>query len=32
MQNSMPRVLARARRTIGNNNSDAIAELVEELF
>lgn len=32
MQNSMPRVLARARRVIGNNNSDTIAELVEELF
>jgi Cof subfamily protein (haloacid dehalogenase superfamily) len=32
MQNSMPRVLARAHRVIGNNNSDAIAELVEELF
>ena len=32
MQNSMPRVLACADRVIGNNNSDAIAELVEELF
>jgi len=32
MRNSMPRVLARAQRVIGDNNSDAIAELVEELF
>jgi Cof subfamily protein (haloacid dehalogenase superfamily) len=32
MQNSMPRVLACAGRVIGNNNSDTIAELVEELF
>jgi hypothetical protein len=32
MQNSMPRVLARAGRVIGDNNSDAIAELVDELF
>jgi Cof subfamily protein (haloacid dehalogenase superfamily) len=32
MENSMPRVLACARRVIGNNNSDTIAELVEELF
>ena len=32
MENSMPRVLALAGRVIGNNNSDTIAELVEELF
>ncbi len=32
MENSMPRVLAIAARVIGSNNSDAIAELVEELF
>lgn len=32
MQNSTPRVLATARRVIGHNNSDTIAELVEELF
>lgn len=32
MHNSMPRVLALARRVIGNNNTDTIAELVEELF
>jgi Cof subfamily protein (haloacid dehalogenase superfamily) len=32
MQNGMPRVLAVAARVIGHNNSDAIAELVEELF
>jgi len=32
MQNAMPRVLARARRVIGNNNSDTLAELVAELF
>ena len=32
MQNSMPRVLATARRVIGPNNSDTIAELVAELF
>jgi len=32
MENSMPRVLAAARRVIGNNNSDTIAELVDELF
>ena len=32
MSNSMPRVLAVARRVIGDNNSDTIAELVEELF
>ena len=32
MENSMPRVLACAGRVIGNNNSDAIAELVAELF
>ncbi len=32
MQNSMPRVLAMARRVIGHNNSDTIAELVDELF
>ncbi|NOT30135.1 MAG: HAD family phosphatase [Planctomycetes bacterium] len=32
MQNSMPRVLAIARRVIGPNNSDTIAELVDELF
>jgi len=32
MQNSMPRVLAAARKVIGPNNSDTIAELVAELF
>lgn len=32
MQNAMPRVLATARRVIGHNNSDTIAELVQELF
>lgn len=32
MQNSMPRVLAIARRVIGSNNSATIAELVDELF
>lgn len=32
MRNSMPRVLACAGRVIGDNNSDTIAELVEELF
>ena len=32
MQNAMPRVLAAAQRVIGDNNSDTIAELVEELF
>ena len=32
MQNAMPHVLARAQRVIGPNNSDAIAELAEELF
>jgi Cof subfamily protein (haloacid dehalogenase superfamily) len=32
MQNSMPRVLAAARRVVGHNNSDTLAELVEELF
>lgn len=32
MQNSMPRVLATAKRVIGHNNSDTIAELVQELF
>jgi hypothetical protein len=32
MRNSMPRVLGAAQRVIGHNNSDTIAELVEELF
>jgi Cof subfamily protein (haloacid dehalogenase superfamily) len=32
MANSMPETLAAADRTIGDNNSDAIAELVGELF
>jgi Cof subfamily protein (haloacid dehalogenase superfamily) len=32
MRNSMPRVLAAAGRVIGDNNSDTIAELVDELF
>jgi len=32
MKNSMPRVLAVADRVIGDNNSAAIAELVDELF
>jgi len=32
MENAMPRVLATARRVIGNNNTDTIAELVDELF
>ncbi|HEX6884593.1 MAG TPA: Cof-type HAD-IIB family hydrolase [Planctomycetota bacterium] len=32
MQNAMPGVLAAARRVIGNNNTDTIAELAEELF
>jgi Cof subfamily protein (haloacid dehalogenase superfamily) len=32
MENAMPRVLACAQRVIGNNNTDAIAELVDELF
>jgi len=32
MENSMPRVLACADRVIGSNNSDTLAELVDELF
>ena len=32
MENSMPRVLALAGRVIGSNNSDTLADLVEELF
>jgi Cof subfamily protein (haloacid dehalogenase superfamily) len=32
MQNSMPRVLAAVQRVIGDNNSDTLADLVEELF
>lgn len=32
MENSMPRVLAAAARVIGSNNSEAIADLVEDLF
>jgi hypothetical protein len=32
MQNSMPRVLAVAGRVIGSNNSDAIADLAQEVF
>jgi hypothetical protein len=32
VENAMPRVLARARRVIGSNNTDAIADLVDELF
>lgn len=32
MGNAMPRVLAAAGRVIGDNNSDTIAELVDELF
>jgi Cof subfamily protein (haloacid dehalogenase superfamily) len=32
MEASMPEVLERADRVIGSNDSDAIAELVEELF
>ena len=32
MENSMPEARAKATRVIGNNNSDTIGELVEELF
>jgi len=32
MGNAMPRVLATAARVIGDNNGDAIAELIDELF
>jgi hypothetical protein len=32
MANAMPRVLASADRVIGHNNTDTIADLVEELF
>jgi hypothetical protein len=32
MQNAMPGVLSAARRVIGNNNTDTLADLVEELF
>jgi hydroxymethylpyrimidine pyrophosphatase-like HAD family hydrolase len=32
MQVSMPRVLALAHRVIGSNNSDTLADLIEELF
>lgn len=32
MGNAMPRVLASAKRVIGDNNGDAIAALVDELF
>ena len=32
MANSMGQALAAADRTIGDNNSDAIADLLEELF